>query len=131
LPHNAPEMTAEQSKCCRPYRLKKGMSAAITDPILVKINWYRELWHQLNPTFDSEPVNENVPARGTPEYVEWKATQKNVFDALRDELDDLLVTAPMSRDGVIELLRLCMEAKLEGDQSRAVNKIIEAYLRSY
>jgi len=107
------------------------MSAAITDPILVKINRYRKLWRQLNPTFDSEPVNENVPARGTPEYVEWKATQKNVFDALRDELDDLLVTAPMSRDGAIELLRLCMEAKLEGDQSRAVNKIIEAYLRSY
>jgi len=107
------------------------MSAAITDPILARINRYRELWHQLSPSFDSEPVNENVPARGTPEYVEWKAAQKNIFDALRDELDDLLVTTPMSKDGAIELLRLCMEAKLEGDQFSAVNKIIEAYLQSH
>ena len=104
------------------------MSVAITDPI--KMNRYRELWHQLNPSFDSEPVNENVPVRGTPEYTEWKATQKNIFDAVRDELDDLLVTAPMSKDGAIELLRLCIEAKLEDDQSSAVNKFIESYLQS-
>jgi len=102
---------------------------AITDPILDKINRYRELWHQLN-WFDSEPVNENVPAQGTPEHAVWKATQKNLFDALRDDLDDLLGTTPMSEDGAIELLRLCMEAKLEGDRSCAVNKIIEAYLQS-
>ena len=108
-----------------------NLPTAITDPTLAKINRYRELWHQLNPSVDPEPANENVPAWGTPEYDEWKAAQKNIFDALRDELDDLLVTAPMSKDGAIELLRLCMEAKLEGDQSRAVNKIIEAYLQSH
>jgi hypothetical protein len=63
--------------------------------------------------------------------MQCKAAQKNIFDALRDELDDLLVTTPMSKDGAIELLRLCMVAELEGDQSRAVNEIIEAYLQSH
>jgi hypothetical protein len=109
--------------------MASNRSTGITDSMLAKINRYRELWHQLNPGVDSEPVNENVPARGTPEYAEWKAAQKNIFDALRDELDDLLVTTPM--DGAIELLRLCMVAELEGDQSRAVNEIIEAYLQSH